>query len=515
MEIATYVGRALQSELSGNVIDLCPVGALTNKPASFSYRSWELKKTESVDAMDGLGASIRIDSRGNEVIRILPRTNESINEDWLSDRSRFACDGLKRRRLDRCYVRRDGRLEPASWPQALAAVAERMTAAGGGATAFLAGDQTDCETMAAFKDLAAALGGAHLECRQDGAALDAGIRASYLFNSTIAGIDEADALLLVGTDPRREAPVLNARIRGRWLTGGLTVAAIGPETDLTYRHAHLGDGPAVLAELAKGTHPFFTVLKDAKRPMLILGQGALARPDGGAVLGLAARLADAAGLVREDWNGFNVLHTAAARVGGLDLGFVPGPGGRDMAAILDGARDGTVKMVVLLGADEIAMDDLGDAFVVYLGSHGDAGAARADVVLPGAAYTEKDATYVNTEGRVQRTRRAVFPPGEAKEDWKVARALSDLLGRTLPYDTEEDIQARLAEINPLFGVVDRVTPAAWGRFGTEGACGTGPFISPVADFYRTDPISRASETMAACSAGAATQTLQGKTGTHG
>ncbi len=513
-EITTYVGRALGSELSGNIIDLCPVGALTNKPAAFTYRSWELRKTETVDAMDGLGASIRVDTRGNEVMRVLPRTNDEINEDWLSDRSRFAYDGLKRRRLDRCYVRRDGRPVEASWSEALAVVAERMKAAGK-AVAAIAGDQTDCETMAAVKDLAMALGSAHIDCRQDGARLEAGLRASYLFNSTIAGIEEADALVLVGSNPRLEAPVLNARIRKRWLTGQLTVAAIGPEIDLTYRHQWLGDGPSVLADLAAGTHPFFKVLSQAERPMLILGQGGLARSDGSAVLGRAAHLADAAGLVKDGWNGFNVLHTAAARVGGLDLGFVPGMGGRDVAGILDGARSGAIKVVVLLGADEIDMDGLGDAFVVYLGSHGDKGAARADVILPGAAYTEKNATYVNTEGRVQRTVRAVFPPGEAKEDWRVVRALSEALGKTLPYDTLDDVQTRLAAINPVFGTLDGVMPAAWGRCGDDGPLDGAPFVSPIVDFYRTDPISRASETMAACSAGAATQTIQGKTGTHG
>jgi NADH-quinone oxidoreductase subunit G len=517
MEIATYVGRAVSSELSGNLIDLCPVGALTNKPASFSYRAWELKKTESVDVMDALGSAIRIDSRGNEVVRILPRVNDDINEEWLSDRSRFACDGLRRQRLDRCYVRRDGRLTPVSWTEALGAVSAKLGSVAADRIAVIAGDQTDCETLVAAGDLLDRLGSPHRDCRQDGAGLEAGPRASYLFNTTIAGIEEADALLIVGSNPRKEASVLNARIRKRWLRGGFTVAAIGEETDLTYKAEWLGNSPAVLAEIAAGRHPFFAVLKAAKAPMLILGQGALARPDGAALLGLARAVAEKAGLVREGWNGFNVLHTAAARVGGLDLGFVPKAGGRDVAGILAGAAEGAIEAVVLLGADEIDMTALGQAFVVYLGSHGDAGAHRADVVLPGAAYTEKNATFVNLEGRVQRTRLAVFPPGEAREDWKVIRALSETLGRTLPYDTLGQVRARLAAVNPLFATEGQTVPGAWGEFGRDGALEETPFVSAIDNFYMTDPISRASETMAECVAsfGPGCGGTQKKTGTHG
>jgi len=516
MEISTYVGKAVDSELSGNLIDLCPVGALTNKPASYTYRAWELKKTESVDAMDALGSSIRVDTRGNEVIRILPRINDDINEEWLSDRSRFACDGLKNQRIDRCYVRHDGRLQPATWGEALGAVAKRMKGLAGAKIAAVAGDQADCESMAALKDLMAGLGSPNLDCRQDGARLDPGNRASYLFNTTIGGIDAADALLIVGSNPRKEAPVLNARIRQRWLAGGLKVAVIGPKTDLTYKYDWLGDGPATLAEIAAGTHPFAQTLKAASRPMLILGQGALARDDGAQVLGLARKAAEAVGLVKADWNGFNVLHTAAARVGGLDLGFVPGPGGHDTAGIVAGAGK-DVEVVFLLGADEIDMKGLGSAFVVYIGSHGDAGAHRADVVLPGAAYTEKTATYVNTEGRVRRTRLAVFPPGEAREDWKVVQALADALGKALPYEGPAQLRQRLAAINPVFATLDAVAPAAWGQFGADGPVAAKPFASTIDNFYMTDPISRASKTMAECTAafGPGCGCNSKKTGTHG
>jgi NADH-quinone oxidoreductase subunit G len=513
LEVGRYVNAAVSSELSGNLIDLCPVGALTNKPAAFTYRAWELKRTESVDAMDALGAAIRIDSRGNEVVRVLPRVNDDINEEWLGDRSRFAVDGLRRQRLDRCYIRKDGRLVPASWPEAFAAIAAKAKGLPGSKIAAIAGDQADCESLLALKELMASLGSAHLDCRQDGARLDGSVRASYLFNSTVAGIETADALLIVGSNPRKEAPVLNARIRKRYLKGGFRIARIGHKSDLTYKYEALGDNPAVLAEIAAGRHPFFDVLKNASRPAIILGQGALARADGAAILAQAARLADAAGLIKDGWNGFNVLHTAAARVGGLDLGFLPGPGGLDTDGIAAAAGKGDVELVFLAGADEIEMAALGKAFVVYLGTHGDAGAHRADVVLPTAAYTEKSATFVNTEGRAQRTKLAVFPPGEAKEDWKVIRALSDALGKPLAFDTVGQLRGR----HPLFSQLDQLRPAAWAACGTDGALLDKPLVSSVDNYYMTDPISRASKTMAECTAsfGAGCGCNHKKTGTHG
>ncbi|MBI3451385.1 MAG: NADH-quinone oxidoreductase subunit G, partial [Rhodospirillales bacterium] len=516
MEVGTYVEKALSSELSGNIIDLCPVGALTSKPYAFVARPWELTKTESIDAMDAVGSNIRIDSRGSEVLRVLPRLNEDINEEWISDKTRFACDGLSRQRLDRPYVRRDGKLQPASWAEAFAAVAERLRGAAGTRVAAIAGDQACAESMAALKDLMTALGSPHLDCRQDGAKLDARNRAGYIFNTTIAGIEQADACLLIGANPRWEAPIINARLRKRFLMGGFKVGVIGPQVDLTYKAEYLGAGPQTLADLAAGKTPFAEILKAAKRPMLIVGQGALARADGAAVLDLARSAAERFNMVRADWNGFNVLHTAAARVGGLDLGFVPGAGGRDVAGILDGAIKGEIDFVYLLGADELDMSCLGKAFVVYQGHHGDVGAHRADVILPGAAYTEKNATYVNTEGRVQQTRLAVFPLGEAREDWKILRALSEAVGQKLPYDTLKQVRARMAAVNPVFAAVGAAPKlaATLGAVGTQGPVEATPFKSPVANFYMTDPIGRASETMAKCTevfvAGAA-----GRTGTHG
>lgn len=512
-EVGTYVEKALSSELSGNMIDLCPVGALTSKPYAFNARPWELKKTESIDVMDGIGSNIRVDARGREVMRIMPRLNEDVNEEWLSDKGRFACDGLTAQRLDTPYVRVDGKLQAVSWDEAFAAIAEKVKGCKPKEIAAIAGDQADCESMTVLKDLMENLGVPNLDCRQDGAALDPTCRAGYLFNTTIAGIEDADAVLLIGTNPRIEAPVLNARIRKRYLMGSFSAASVGPDVDLTYACDNLGDGADVLAAIASGKHAFSKVLKKAKKPMVIVGQGALARADGSAILSAARTIAETFGMVGDDWNGFNVLHTAAARVGGLDLGFVPGKGGKDVAGILDGAQSGGIKVVYLLGADEVPGNGLGKAFVIYQGHHGDQGAHQADVILPGSAYTEKDATYVNTEGRVQRTQRAVFPPGEAKEDWTIVRALSEVLGQTVALNTLAQVRARMVDVNDVFGAIDDVQAAPWGDFGGAGELGAAPLTSNIDNFYQTDPISRASKTMAECTAVA--QGLQGRTGTDG
>jgi len=510
MEVGTYVEKTLSSELSGNIIDLCPVGALTSKPYAFNARPWELKKTESIDVMDALGANIRVDTRGAEVLRIVPRNNDDVNEEWLSDKSRFACDGLRRQRLDQPYIRQDGKLQAASWDEAFAAIAEKVKATSGNKIAAIAGDQADCESMYALKKLMESLESTNIDCRQDGAAIGDGSRAGYLFNSTIAGIEEADAILIVGANPRLESPVLNARIRKRFLAGNVSIGVIGEETELTYRYDYLGAGPDTLADIASGSNSFAQVLNDATNPMIIIGSGVLTRDDGSAVLGTARKLAEATGMLSDGWNGFNVLHTAASRVGGLDLGFVPGEGGAGTAEILSGSMD----VVYLLGADEIDMNGLGDAFVIYQGHHGDAGAHRADVILPGAAYTEKNATYVNLEGRVQRTQLASFPVGEAKEDWAILRALSAELGQTLAFDSLAELRERMTTATPSLGNVDEIAAAEWGEFGADGAMSNDAFASPIENFFMTDPISRASQTMAECWAARETST-NARTGTNG
>ncbi|MDZ4736356.1 MAG: NADH-quinone oxidoreductase subunit NuoG [Rhodospirillaceae bacterium] len=514
LEIGTYVEKAISSELSGNIIDLCPVGALLSKPYSFTARPWELVKTESIDATDAVGASIRIDSRGREVMRILPRLNEAVNEEWISDKARFSYDGLRRQRLDKPYVRENGKLRPATWREAFDAIAAKVKSVGGKGLAAIAGDMADVEAMFALKRLFGKLGSTNLDCRQNGAAIDPTVRGSYLFNTTIAGIENADAALLIGTNPRWEASLVNTRLRKRYLRGGFPVGMVGPVVDLTYPVAHLGDGPQALQSLIDGKADFATRFERAERPMLILGQAALARRDGAAILGLARNAAERFKVNREGWSGFNMLHTAASRVGALDIGFVPGSGGRDLKNILAGAASGEIGLVYLLGADEIDVNALGKAFVVYQGHHGDAGAMRADVILPGAAYTEKSATYVNTEGRVQRTRLAVFPPGDAREDWTILRALSAVLNQPLDFDNLDELRRKLHEAHPHLAAIGSIEPAKWGSFGTDGSVEAGAFTYPIDNFYMTDPISRASPTMAEC-----TRTFldggEARTGTHG
>jgi len=499
-EITTYVEQALTSELSGNIIDLCPVGALTSKPYANTARPWELRKFESIDVLDAVGSNIRIDTRGNAVMRILPRLHEDVNEEWLGDKSRFACDGLNKRRLDRPYVRKDGLLEQATWSEAFAEILAKVKGLSGDKIAAIAGDLADTESMFALKMLMESLGSANMDCRQDGSAVDPNVPASYRFNTTISGIETADAILIVGANPRVEAPVLNARIRKRYLKGGLKVAHIGEAADLTYKADHLGDTAEVFQQIVDGTHPYFEVLKTAERPMIILGTAALSRKDGDRMLGAAQALADKVEAVKEGWHGFNVLQTAASRVGGLDVGFVPGKGGLDTKGMLKAAKAGEVKVVFLLGADQIETNSLDQAFVVYQGHHGDVGAQVADVILPAAAYTEKEATYVNMEGRVQRTRQAVFAPGEAKEDWKIIRALSERLEHTLPFDSLGALRDLMIEKVPSLGVLDTPTPGEWTHFGKAGAFSSAKDAlgSSVSNYYMTDPISRASPTMAEC-----------------
>jgi len=495
MQVGTYVQKALSSELSGNIIDLCPVGALTSKPYAYSARPWELRKTDSVDVLDAVGASIRVDARGAEVLRILPRVNDEVNEEWLGDKSRFSVDGLKRRRLDRCWIREKGRLRAASWEEAFAAIAARVKGVAGEKIGAVAGDLCDAEAMLALKHMMAGLGSGNLDCRQDGAALDSSRREFYLFNTTIAGIDEADAVLFVGCNPRREAPVLNARIRKRWLQGGFSAGLIGEAVDITYGYEHVGDGPAAISALLEGTLGFAEVLDAAKKPMIVVGMGALRR--GPAVLAACWELAKKFGGLTADWHGFNVLHTAAARVGAMDLGFLPGAG-KGFSDMMGGG----VEVLWLLGADEFETSRIGaETFVIYQGHHGDAGAARADVILPGAAYTEKAGTYVNLEGRVQSGFQAATPPGEAREDWKILRAVSAYLGHALPYDTLGEVREALVKENEVFGARDGVRRLAGVNVAGPaggGEMGEGVFVSAGQNYYQTDPISRASPTMAAC-----------------
>ncbi len=499
MEVTTYIEQALHSEMSANIIDLCPVGALTSRPYAYAARPWELKKVESVDVMDAVGSNIRVDVRGNAVLRILPRLHEEINEEWISDKTRHACDGLKVQRLDRPYVRKGGKLQPVSWEEAFGVIQERTAGMAGERMAALAGNLAPVEEVFALKELMTALGSPHLDCRQDGAYLTVEERGDYLFNSTIAGIETADLILLVGTNPRLEAPLVNTRIRKRYLRGGVTIANLGNPHDLTYPVMELGVNPQMLSDILAGNHALCETLSHAVRPMIIVGTGALARPDGKAVLEATKAIA-AHFMLRDGWNGFNVLHTAAARTGALDIGFIPQDGGKDIAAILRAIEKQEISMLYLLGVDEIDTRYFGDAFVVYQGHHGDIGAERADVILPSAAYTEQDGTYVNMEGRPQQAIQATFPPGEAKEGWRILRALSEVMDKKLPFDSLEQLRNHLYGMFPHLAHTDHIIPARLSSAApSAGIISTRAFEEVVNNFYMTDPISRVSPTMAACS----------------
>jgi len=500
-EITTYLEESLTSELSGNVIDLCPVGALTSKPYAFNARPWELRKTESVDIMDGLGSNIRVDAKGDAVMRIMPVINEEVNEEWLSDKSRFIWDGLARQRLDRPYVRKDGKLTAVDWGEAFEA-AKTALSVPAEKIGFIAGDLIEVEQAKAALDLARALGVQNTDCRPSGADYGAdGVRERYIFNPTLLGVEEADALLLIGTNPRKEAAVWNARIRKAWLWNELKVGVIGEAADLTYDYEHLGTGPEALKDLFKRDSEIAEALRNAEKPMIVVGESVLTREDGAAILAAAHDYALEIQAIKEDWAGFGVLHSSAGRVGALDTGFVPGEGGEDTATILSGG----METVVLLGADEVDLSKASGATVIYVGSHGDAGASKADIILPAAAYTEMAATYVNTEGRVQMTRRAVQPKGEAREGWAIFRALSDVVGKTLPYDSADALREALRESNPVFAGLgyapgDAGVEALKEKIPSGGAAiKDAPFVAAIDDFYLTNPIARASKTMAECS----------------
>ncbi len=489
-EIGTFIEHAVTTELSGNMIDICPVGALTSKPYAFQARPWELRKTETIDVHDAVGSNIRVDARGNEVMRVLPRLHEDVNEEWINDRTRFAYDGLKRQRLDRPFVRdtQSGRLRPASWEEAFSVVGQKLKTTAPDKIAALVGDLCATEDMLALKDLMAGLGSKWVSGMIGGLRLDATARSGYIFNTTIAGIEKADAILLVGTNPRWEATLVNARIRKTGLNKRIKVGMIGENVDLTYPTTYIGAGADSLKDLIAGKHSFSEVLKKAQNPMIILGAGAMMREDGAAIQALAREAAETFGMVKEGWNGFNVLHTHASQVAALDLGLT--------TAETDASK---IEVAYLLGVDSAVVADLPTtAFVIYQGHHGDAGAARADVILPGAAYTEKDGLYVNTEGRVQMAKKAVSPPGEAREDWKILRALSAEIGKPLPYDSLYQLRQRLVKDYPQFGQIDTIQAAPWKSFGKAGPVSAEPFKSPVQNFYLTNVIARASLTMAKC-----------------
>ncbi len=483
MQITSYLERAVASELSGNVVDLCPVGALTSKPYAFEARPWELTKTLGIDMMDAVGTNVRIDSRGRQVLRVLPRVNDDVNEEWASDKTRHHVDGLMRRRLDRPYVRKDGRLVEASWADAFAAI---KAVNAGKSVAAIAGDMADCETMFAAKALVNALGSDLLEGRQTGLAYDVTSLSAVNFNTTIAQAENADVILLVGTNLRWEAPLINTRVRKAVWKKGAKVFGIGPEVDLTYKTEWLGDDASLVAKLPKAA---MDALKGAERPMLIFGGGALSVPG---VHGAALALAKSVDAVKDGWNGFNVVHFSAARMGALMLGYAQPGGIKDIIAAKP-------KLTFFLGADEVDFAAFDKSFKVYVGHHGDKGAHAADVILPAAAWTEKDFTTVNTEGRVQRSEKAVFAPGDAREDWSIFRALADALGVSVGFDSFDACRAAMIAAVPALGV-EGLADYGWSVPKLDAKPEARAIPSPIKDFYLTNAICRASPTMERCSA---------------
>ncbi|XP_032424578.1 NADH-ubiquinone oxidoreductase 75 kDa subunit, mitochondrial isoform X1 [Xiphophorus hellerii] len=507
LQIGTYVEKMFMSELSGNIIDICPVGALTSKPYAFTARPWETRKTESIDVLDAVGSNIVVSTRGGEVMRILPRLHEDINEEWISDKTRFAYDGLKRQRLTQPMVKnKSGDLVPTSWEDVLTRVAGALQSVKGSDIAGVVGGLVDAEALVSLKDLLNRLNSDNL-CTEEvfpmaGSGTD--LRSKYLLNTSIAGIEEADVLLLVGTNPRYEAPLFNARIRKSWLHNELHVALVGKKVDLSYTYDHLGESAKILKEISSGTHPFSQVLAQAKRPVVVVGSSCLQREDGAAIMAAVstiARNARVSSSLQGTWKILNVLHRVASQVAALDLGYKPG---------VDSILKNPPKMLFLLGADAgcITRQDLAkDSLIIYQGHHGDVGAPIADIILPGAAYTEKSATYVNTEGRAQQTKVAVTPPGMAREDWRIIRAISELAGVTLPYDSLDEVRDRLVEVSPNLVRYDELEEANYFKQANELSKGvnqavlTESLVPPqltVKDFYMTDPISRASQTMAKC-----------------
>ncbi|KAF5747419.1 NADH dehydrogenase [Tripterygium wilfordii] len=494
-EIGTYVEKLMTSELSGNVIDICPVGALTSKPFAFKARNWELKGTETIDVTDAVGSNIRIDSRGPEVMRITPRLNEDINEEWISDKTRFCYDGLKRQRLNDPMVRGpDGQFKTVSWRDALALVADVAHQVKPDEIVGIAGKLSDAESMMALKDLLNRMGSNNIWCEGNGANPNADLRSGYIMNSGIAGLEKADVFLLLGTQPRVEAAMVNARIRKAVGATQAKVGYIGPPTDFNYDHQHLGTGPETLLEIAEGRHPFFSAISSAKNPAIIVGAGIFERDDKDAIFSVVEAIAKKGNVVRPDWNGFNVLLLNAAQAAALDLGLVP----ESIKSI------NSAKFVYLMGADDVNLDKIpSDAFVVYQGHHGDRSVYRANVILPASAFSEKEGTYENTEGCSQETVPAVPTVGDARDDWKIIRALSEVAGLQLPYDTLGAIRSRIRTVAPnLLQLDDRVKatfgPSLKPEVGNKMS--STPFQTTVDNFYMTDSITRASKIMAQCSA---------------
>ncbi len=498
MEITTYLEKSIKSELSGNIIDLCPVGALTSKPYAFKARSWELKKTESIDVMDAVGSNIRIDSRGLEIMRILPRLNEEINEEWISDKTRFCYDGLKYQRLDTAYVKKENKLQSTNLDEAFNEIIQKIKSLKADQIAALSGQISGAEEIFALKKLMEKLGVKNIDCRTRGEKLDAKDQASYLFNTTIAGIENSDACLLIGVNPKKDAPILNARLRKRFLSKKFKIAAIGFDADLGYNYENLGDDIFALKEILEGKSKFSQILEKAEKPMLILGHDMLLGANGALVLNYAKKIAEKYNMIQDTWNGFNFLSKSTGLVNGLEAGFVSENGVED---ILQKTENGEIKMVFLHGVDDhIDFSKLNNAFVVYIGSHGDIGAHNADVILPAAAYSEKNAIYVNLERRPQSTKTAIFAPNQAQEDWKIILQLAQKLDLDLGFKDLKELRKNLAGFNNIFENLDKIQKANWVKSVEITGAITDKLLANDFDFYLTNPIARSSRTLNKCSA---------------
>ena len=497
MEITTYVEKSLTSELSANIVDLCPVGALTSKPLAYKFRSWELSNVESIDVMDALGSNIRVDYKGKEVMRVLPKNNDDVNEEWISDKSRFSCDGLINQRIDIGYIRRNNRLVSCSVDEAISALAAQIKKTDPSQIAALAGDLVDVETMYVFKELLSKCGVINLDCRVEGEKFDPTNRFTYLFNSTVAGIDKSDACLIIGSNIRKDSPVLNARIRGKHHAGNYQIGVVGAAGDLTYKYENLGDDLAVLDEILAGKS-FGKVLANAKNPLIVVGIDAAKREDGDAIIAKAMEIAQKYNAVRADFCGFNVLNRAAGRVGGMEVGFVPGRHGKDFRSIMTAVDSGSIKLLILLGADEVPIEKSGDTIIVYIGHHGDQGANVADIILPGSAYTEKDAIYVNLEGRPQFAFKAVSAPGLATDDRILGVKIAEKLGVDLGFASLGEVRSAMYASNEYLKNFTPESIENWIIPAVKKKTLAKPMIVEDYNFYLTNPISRSSKTMMLC-----------------
>ena len=492
MEITTYLNKAVTSELSGNVIDLCPVGALTSKPYAFSARPWELKQTESIDVMDAVGSNIRIDTKGNKVMRVLPRINEDVNEEWISDKTRFFWDGLGLQRIDKPYLKENGKFKEIGWEKAISVVCEKLKASKPEEVASISGDLSSIESIYSLKKLMDSLGSQNTECRQDGSRIS-GNRERWLFNTKFSGIEESDGCLLIGTNPRLEAALINSRILRKSKESNYSIGLLGKEYELNYEYDFLGDDPRIIEELIEGTHPFCSKLSLMKRPMMIIGQGALKGDSAQDFLNLTIELANKYNFLSSSWNGFNVLHNAAARPGAMEIGFLPGPEGKNLNQIIEGCNNGSISTLFLLGADEVFLNQDSDCFVIYQGHHGDNGAHQADLILPSPSFNEQNGLYINTEGRVQESVRATFPVGSAKEDWEIISIIAKKMGFDFQINNFEELRDEIFNIFPDLLEIDNCITGDNPKVLAGKKIKKHKFYNAIENFWLTNSITRSSK----------------------